>query len=261
MPRTLKLVFALLSFAVLCLSTAITTEADTLIVSGQANIFGANRPAPSATPAPGDPSVPGSGGVPAPFATIASGTNLVLTFQSVVGTTSPCCGQVGPDGGDFPQFPVEHVNSFDGISGIRFEGREQVLVGVFTNGDPSGQAAPAMLIYNVAAGDDARASYSPLLRQVFFIGDGLTGTSTGSVQQFFVPTGATRLYLGFADAPGFNGDPGRYDDNSGSLVATFTITGQQPSAVPEPATMLLLGTGLAGVSAAVRRRRGSGNSD
>jgi len=45
-------------------------------------------------------------------------------------------------------------------------------------------------------------SVSPLLQQVFWIGDALTGTGSGSVQQFFAPTGATRLFLGPLDLSG-----------------------------------------------------------
>ena len=55
----------------------------------------------------------------------------------------------------------------------------------------------------------------PQMRQTFFIGDG--HTSDGTVQRFDVPTGATRVYLGFTDAWGFRHDPGYYGDNSGLL--------------------------------------------
>src|SRR5262249_39942824 len=108
------------------------------------------------------------------------------------------------------------------------------------------------------------------LNQTFFIGDGLTGTGSGSVQVFHVPDGATRLYLGFADAFFFQGDPGYYDDNTGSLTATFMVTAI--SGVPEPGSFMLalLGVTIGAVFYARRRnveeqggpmRRGKGASN
>jgi hypothetical protein len=45
---------------------------------------------------------------------------------------------------------------------------------------------------------------------------------------------------------------------AGTVPLTGQVTSAQQSTIPEPATMLLLGTGLAGVGAAARRRRKAG---
>jgi hypothetical protein len=60
------------------------------------------------------------------------------------------------------------------------------------------------------------------LGQVFFIGDGLTDVGSGDVQTFVAPPGATRLFLGIADASGFTGDAGCYSDNVGSFQVEIT---------------------------------------
>lgn len=221
-------------------------------IAATANIFGAGN---GTTPNPGG----GGGGTVAPVFDFSSVPlpNL-LQFTSVTGLVN-CCGGAAPqdtgaDGGQplvtlppgFPTLVDTNIPSVGSISGIQFTQRQMFLVGVFLGpGVPAG-AAPATLSYTALSSQGNQ--FSPLLNQVFFIGDGLTGTGTGAIQDFFVPVGATRLFLGFADAAGFINPAGHYEDNSGSLTASFLITG-----APEPGTMLLMGLGLAGI--AVRRFR------
>jgi hypothetical protein len=78
-----------------------------------------------------------------------------------------------------------------------------------------------------------------VLQQLFFIGDGLTGTGSGSVQTFIVPSGATQLYLGTGDGYGWY-------NNSGSFSVTVNTPGTV--ATPEPASSLLLLIGIAGLA-------------
>jgi hypothetical protein len=126
------------------------------------------------------------------------------------------------------------------------------LVGVFVGaGGPSGPA-PAALNFLGGGLGTAFTSLSPLLDQVFFIGDGLTGDGAGTVQDFFVPTGATELYLGVSDACGYNGGPSCYGDNLGTFTAAYSVTNNS-SGVPEPGSLFLLGTGVLTL-AAMRRR-------
>ena len=143
-----------------------------------------------------------------------------------------------PDGGGF----FGGTASNDGIAGMNAP--VDALVGVFLDStQPSLSAAPAGLDFS-AAGGLSFASLSPGLKQVFFIGDGLTGNGSGGVQQFIIPTGTTRLFLGTADGFG-------WFNNSGSF--SVSITGADASGVPEPASIFLVGTAL--VSVVLIRRR------
>ena len=112
-----------------------------------------------------------------------------------------------------------------GISGIRLDKGSGFLSAVFVGNSTPSAPAPAQLLFtNNGTTNSIDTSFTelhPILNQQFFVGDGLTGNGSGAIQKFFIPAGATRLYLGFADGDGYNGDPGAYYDNSGALSVSL----------------------------------------
>lgn len=208
---------------------------DTLTVLATDDIYAAGHSTLPATIYPG--TFP-------PLDSFAAAMNQILTFSSVTGMVG--CNFVitnGPDGTCFPGVNTT-VTSYGGLSGISVKQANMFLVGVFLdNTEPSG-SGPSVLSYNYGTAGSLNTtdgSFSPELDQVFFIGDGLTGTGTGQEQVFDVPADATRLYLGFADS--FDSVPSFYADNKGSLRATFAFT-TEPAAVPEPTSVFLVISGF-----------------
>lgn len=197
-------------------------------VTGQNNIYGAGF---GDAPAPGG----GTGGTAPPVAAIGLPGPLQLTFSAVTGTVQCSVSDPfnGPDGGTGAG-GVTNLLPFRDISGLVHSNRTMFLVGVFRDNSPGapGGPAPGSLAFSDPENFTALA---PQLNQLFFIGDGRTD-NTNTVQTFLVPTGATRLFLGFADGFGFTGLPGHYSDNSGQVVADFAFT-----PIPEPSALALVG--------------------
>lgn len=126
------------------------------------------------------------------------------------------------------------IDPFGSISGFYADNRFP-LVGVFLG--PGGQSgpAPATIDFTTATGIGPNfLTLAPQIGQIFLVGDGVT--SSGQARTYFVPGGATELYLGFDDASGFTGEPGQFGDNSGSVNINVT-------SVPEPAPLELLAAG------------------
>ncbi|HZR27814.1 MAG TPA: OmpA family protein [Terriglobales bacterium] len=173
------------------------------------------------------PEAGGPGVLPPVFKFRAGGSKL-LTFSHLEGKVS-CCGPGGPfngpEGGS--AFSTDIV-SFQGIAGVAHHKKSMFLVGVFLDDTEPTDPAPERLDFTE---NDGFAVLSPQLRQVFLIGDGMTGPKPGQARQFVVPEKATRLFLGFADASGFGGKPGYYDDNVGKVTAAFQIRKGKPAAL------------------------------
>jgi hypothetical protein len=165
-------------------------------------------------------------------------------------TTSSPPGLISPSEGSPTTFYLD-MDPYGGISGMNlFESvpadrRVMFLAGVFlTDAAPSG-TAPASLDFSSTALGRSFSVLAPELQQTFYIGDGLTGTGSGSVQSFLVPDNATRLFLGFVDGSYFVGGPDYYDNNVGSFAATFEIIPEiDPDAFAGVASLLVAALAL-----------------
>jgi len=226
--------------------SASTAHADqTVVVGAQTDIWLAGQPAASSVtgffgtdtaPANSPVAVNVAGGTIVTFSILAFSPTSVDT--SCFDTTADA-GACYPDEFTFSPGPTNGISLANLPAGA--------LVGVFVAaGGPSG-AAPSTLNFTGAGGiGTAFATLSPELDQLFFIGDGLTGTGTGSTQQFIAPSGAGTLYLAVSDSVGAS------TGNLGSITADVSSSAVAP--IPEPATISLVGMGIVGLVGAAKRK-------
>ena len=224
---------------ILCVAAAALTVASgaaaattTVTVAGQANLNLAGQPA--GTPCCSGDAAPGQSPVLAPMSFQAGD---VFSFAVTGVTDGAGTGPTGPDGAyifDMADYGLAAAPAYGvGVLGT---------VGLFLGSSlPAGH--PVGLNFHTIGLNFA--ALAPALGQMFWIGDGLTGTGSGASQAFTAPTGATRLFLGTVD--GF-----QWSNNTGAYTVTITSSG---AGVPEPASwaLMIAGFGLAG--ATMRRRR------
>ena len=199
-------------------------SAAVLIVDARSNIYGAGHAAPSNIPAPSG----GGGGLPPASFSFSAPTPSVLRFSAVTGTIDVAFGgPASPDGhGPATGETGFVVSGWNGLSAFAAQ-RYACLVGVFLSEAGPLDPAPATLDFASLTLDFR--TLSPGLAQIFYVGDGRT--TAGVVQDFLVPTGATRLFLGIPDHSGGTTPAGWYRDNKGSVTATFEVT---PLSRPAP---------------------------
>ncbi|MGH7434928.1 MAG: hypothetical protein ACRENE_04575 [Polyangiaceae bacterium] len=142
---------------------------------------------------------------------VFAGTTLTFAATGATSYTGGFCYGPSPDGGCIIAINDGPANGIGAAKGIPADALVGVFVGAVVPG-PSASTPPAIDFTN----NVAFASLAPRLDQVFFIGDGLTGTGAGSPQRFTVPAGATRLFLASSDALGGN------QNNAGQFSVTVS---------------------------------------
>jgi hypothetical protein len=210
-------------------------HAESVLVPVTANVYGSGHSGAAATPQPAG----GGGGTAPPSVDVLTTTQFGFLGSGNAKFSPINPTSTTPDGIAGAPTPFNGFNGLSGFSSDQAFGLYGVFVGAIEPADPQ----PAALNF---VGNTTFASLSPQLDQVFYIGDGLTSTGSGSTQAFNVPAGALKLYFGLADGINSPIDNGWYGDNSGDgYLVEISRT------VPEPTSALLL---MSGASLCLRRR-------
>jgi hypothetical protein len=224
----------ILSFGMSLIATSVFGETISFVVPGTSDPWLAGMPPGSIASvtdfAPGQSPEQVAGLIP----------QTTLTFSASGLVSNGSCGPVNcptssPDGGETPGKPFfthDLTGAENGISDAMIP--LNALVGVFLGSDqPNLTPPPSPLDFSTPTSRDYLL-LKPGLKQVFFIGDGLTSAS--EVQQIVIPDGATRLFLGTMDGC-------CNADNVGSFAVQATGQGIffiPKTFIPEPSTSILV---------------------
>lgn len=200
--------FTAVALSALFVWSAPSSRAETVAVPSTSNIYGAGHSGGAATPQPAG----GGGGTAPPSIDVLTTAQFGFAGSGSVQFSPSNPVSNSPDG---RAAASTTFLSFNGVSGFDSD-HAFALYGVFVGATEPADPPPPALSFT---GNTSFANLSPQLDQVFYIGDGLTGTGSGSTQLFNVPTGALKLYFGLAD--GIEQSPnviqnGFYGDNSGA---------------------------------------------
>ncbi len=158
----------------------------------------------------------------------------ILTFAGFTGVSSVLPGYmpyVGPAGATnyYTGYAMHHGENWDGSgnpNGYTENGiadaimPESALMAMFLNDNPPNwSAAPSSVVDWTNSTVLNQSVYDNLeLKAPFLIGTGVT--SSGTVKQFVVPEGATRLYIGTWDGLQYSSNAGSY---SGTIVRKASV--------------------------------------
>lgn len=120
------------------------------------------------------------------------------------------------------------------MPGLALNGRYGMLAAVFLDSSTVTTGGTISLLTYTPAQMNAAGPTSYPVKTPFFIGDGTvvdwpldqpSGTPNGTQQRqtITVPSDATRLFFGLADASGVNGNNTCYGDNSGAILAAIAM--------------------------------------
>jgi hypothetical protein len=234
------------------IATPVYGDTISFVVPGTSDPWLAGMP-PGSTASLTD-SAPGQS--PEQVAGLTPQTTLTFSASGLVSNCEggpPICPITGPDGGEKPDEPIPtHITHFTGAENGISDALIPInaLVGVFLGTDqPNLTPPPTPLDFSTPMDRDYLV-LEPGLKQVFFIGDGLT--SANEVQQIVIPDGATQLFLGTMDGC-------CNSNNVGSFAVQVTGGGiffVPKTFIPEPSSSILVNfAALSMISRFLRRRK------